>query len=385
MKDRKNMIIIALLIGMIVCGILAYNAGIKTTKNSLEAEKETLTAENEQLKSEKEFLQTVNRAELENLHVNEGPIYVIGHKSPDSDTVVSAIGWADILNRSGYEAIPAITENISNETKYILEQAGVECPEILHDASGLNIFMVDHSEVLQAVDNLVDANIVGVVDHHGVGSINVGQQVLYNAKPIGSATTIVLLQYLNYGLEIDKQMARLLLGAILSDTYNLTTSSTSSADKEAITALAKLAEVDDVDALYAEIHKKLLSYEGFTNEEIILGDYKEYESSGVKYGIGQAAAVDEEGAKALADQLAPAMADAMSKKDVDLMYLAIRAENKKIDYIIPADQRSEDMLKAAFPNYDEYDGVAYIYKSSLGRKSKFVPGMNDYLAAHPHE
>lgn len=385
LQDRKNIIIIALIAAMIICGLLAYKTGADSAKTVFEAEKETLAAENEKLVNEKEYLQTLNRVDLEHLTVNDGPIYVIGHKSPDSDTVISAMAWADILNRTGHEAIPVITEKVNNETAYILEQAGAKSPEILYDASGLNIFLVDHSELVQGVDNLVDANIVGIIDHHGVGTVNVGSQVLYNAKPIGSASTIMWLNYLNYGLEIDKQMAHLLLGAILSDTSNLTISSSTSADKEAIDALAKIAEVDDVEGFYKEIHRRYLSYDGLSNEEIIFSDYKEYESSGVKYGVGLANAVDDESAAALAEQIAVSMKDAKATKDVDLMYVSIRAEDKKNDYVIPADERSEDTLKAAFPNYDEYNGVAYIYKGGLGRKSKFVPGLNDFLASHPHE
>ena len=63
----------------------------------------------------------------------------------------------------------------------------------------------------------------------------------------------------------------------------------------------------------------------------------------------------------------------------------IREPDLKVDYVIPLDERSEETLKAVFPDYDEYNGTAYIYRAGLGRKTVFVPGMNDFLSAHPHE
>ena len=81
------------------------------------------------------------------------------------------------------------------------------------------------------------------------------------------------------------------------------------------------------------------------------------------------------------------MPDGYKKKNVDLMYasVGIRENGEKIDFIVPCDERSKEMIEDAFPNYDEYDGTSFIFRTGLGRKTKFVPGLTDYLAAHPHE
>ena len=227
-----------------------------------------------------------------------------------------------------------------------------------------------------------DAHIVGILDHHGIGTVMTGHQVVYEARPIGSTATIVWLDYLNYGLEIDKTTAYLMLGAVLSDTDGLNGSTTTEADRQAVPALAKIAGVSDTAALYKAIHTEKLSYEGMSNEEIMFSDYKEYEASGVTFGIGLVNAIDEEIAKDLAERMKEVLPKCLANSDVDLMYasVGIRENGEKIDRIVPADERSRQMIEDAFPDYDEYDGTSFVF-----RKGLFVPGLTDYLATHPHE
>ena len=341
---------------------------------------------NAQLK-ERERLYSLNRTSLDKLDTGDGTVYVIGHRSPDSDTVCSAIAYARFLSLLGHPAQAMVTEPVNKETEYILREAGVEVPPVLDDASGEYIFLVDHSEYAQAAEGMKDAHIVGVLDHHGIGSVTTGHQVVYEAKPIGSTATIIWLDYLNYGLDLDKTTAFLLLGAVLSDTDNLTQSATTDTDRQAVPALAELAGVTDVQAIYRAIHTEKLSYEGMTGEEILFSDYKEYTASGITFGIGLVNAIDEDAARELSARMKEVLPSAAGTRDADLMYasVGIRENGEKIDFIVPADERAAQMIEDAFPNYDEYDGTAYIFRTGLGRKSKFVPGLTEYLAAHPHE
>ena len=379
-NSKKYLYIIVSLILAILVGVCAFNAG----KNSGNPK---LQEQYDELLKKQEELQQLNRSSIEKMIKEDGPIYVIGHRSPDSDTVCTAIAYARFLNMLGYEAQPRINDKVNNETAFILKEAGVEVPEELIDASGLNIFLVDHSEYAQATEGMVDAHIVGVLDHHGIGTVQTGNQVVYEAKPIGATATIVWLDYLNYGLEIDKTTAHLLLGAVLSDTSNLSASTTTEADAAAVKDLSVLAGIENVDEFYNKMHAEKISYKGMSNEEILFSDYKEYEAFGTKYGIGLVDSLNEESSKMLAEKMKEALKENFNKKDVDLMYasVGIREDGKKIDYIIPANELSESILKNAFPDYDEYDGTSYIFRSGLGRKTKFVPGLNEYLGAHPHE
>ena len=334
-----------------------------------------------------QILYELNRTSIENMDGKDGTVYVIGHMSPDTDTVASSIAFARLLCMLGYDAKPMITSPVNHETAFVLEQAGAEMPGILEDASGEYIFLVDHSEYRQAAPGMEDAHIVGIMDHHGVGSVSTGQQVLYDARPIGATATIVWLNYLNFGLEIDGPTAYLLLAAILSDTANLTSSTVTTADREAVAALSKIADVSDIDALYRGLYERLLSYDGMSDEEIFFSDYKKYEAYGVTFGIAGVNAVDETAAAQLAERMEAVLPDVYPQAGMDLLYalISIRSEGKKIDYVVPGNDYSRQVFCEAFPDYDEFNGTAYIYRKGMGRKTVFVPGLTEYLGTYPRE
>ena len=162
----------------------------------------------------------LNRSELEGLGEIDGPIYVFGHQSPDSDAVCTSIVYAYILRELGYDARPVTLGQINHETEFILESAGADIPPVLDDAAGKNVVLVDHSEYSQSAEGLKDANVLMIIDHHGDGSVTTGHQLIYDARPLGSTATITWIRAMNYGVELDQQSCLLLLGAVLSDTSN---------------------------------------------------------------------------------------------------------------------------------------------------------------------
>ena len=337
-KTKAALLAAVLLLAVGMTAVVGYFAGSANLRSQLAEEQQRLYA--------------LNRSSIENMSVGDGSVYVIGHHSPDSDTVCSAIAYARLLRELGYDAQPAVTEPVNRETAYILKEAGVQAPPVLEDAAGKSIFLVDHSEYAQSAQGMTDAHIVGIIDHHGVGSVTTGHQVVYEARPIGSTATIIWLDYLNYGVKPDAETALLLLGAVLSDTDNLTGSTVTEADRQAVEALAETAGVKDVNAFFRGLHAEKLSYEGMSGQEILFSDYKEYEASGVKFGIGAVNAIDEEAAAALAEQMKEALPQGFASRDVDLMYasVGIRENGEKIDRIdvlrFPDRSGPEDPVRA---------------------------------------
>ena len=140
--------------------------------------------------AESELNTKLNRSELDGLGEVEGTIYVIGHKSPDFDTVGSSIAYAALLCQLGYDAKAAVADKVNRETEYILKTAGLDALEVLEDASGRNMVLVDHSEYTQSINGMENANILSIIDHHNDGAITTGGQLIYDARPLGSTSTI---------------------------------------------------------------------------------------------------------------------------------------------------------------------------------------------------
>ena len=340
-----------------------------------------------QYQAEQELNYRLNRSELDGLGEIEGTIYVTGHKSPDSDTVGSSIAYASLLRALGYDARPVVLGDINHETRYILETGGLETPMLLDDASGCNMVLVDHSEYSQSAEGLRDANVITIIDHHGDGSVTTGNQLIYDARPLGSTATIIWIRYRNYGIEPDPKTAYAMAGSILSDTLNLQSDATTFADREALKALSLLAGISDTDALYQGMYQATMPYEGMTDEEIFFSDYKEYERGGKKFGIGCMNAYDEAGAKNLVERMTNVFSsvDAPNGMDMSFAQITIFHDDISITYLVPSNEAADEVLEAAFGDDAVYDGVSYRLEPGISRKQVLVPAITDIMEAYPKE
>ena len=339
------------------------------------------------IEEERRYNALLNRSDLEGMGDLKGTIYVAGHKVPDSDTVCSAIGYAALLRQLGYEAVPVVLGPVNSETKYILKKAGLAIPMTLADASGQKLVLVDHSEVVQSADGVEDAKILAIIDHHGDGAITTGNQLIYDSRPIGSVATIVWLKYRDYGLVPDSKTAMAMLGGILSDTKNLKPETSTFADREAVKALGKIADVSDTDAFFHEMFNELLSYEGMTDKEIFLSDYKEYDCSGGKFIIGCMEAYDEETARDLAERMKKTISPKLpiTGPDYGFAQISIFHDDISVTYLVPSDEASKEILETAYGDRAQFDGTSFRFEPGISRKKELVPAITAVLEAYPKE
>ena len=171
--------------------------------------------------------------------------YVFGQKSPDSDTITSSIVMANLENELGNADAKAYRlGNINKETEFILNYLGIDAPELLDDVGdGANVILVDHNSPAESVDNLENANILKVVDHHKL-ALETSYPLFLRFEPVGCSESILFKLYEEIGVEITKEIATLMLSAIISDTLLLKSPTTTEDDKAAVEKLAKIAEVD---------------------------------------------------------------------------------------------------------------------------------------------
>jgi manganese-dependent inorganic pyrophosphatase len=216
-------------------------------------------------------------------------LYVIGHKNPDTDSVASAIAFADLINKwkKGTGAIAAAQGKTTPETDFVLKKFGCKAPEIVDDAAGKKIALVDHSDLAQAPANLDKAEILYVVDHHKLGDVTTPNPLEMWVWPAGCTCTVLKGMYDFAGVKITKKIAGIMLCAILSDTVMFKSVTCTKADKDACKALAKIAGVKNMLALGMEMFTVKSAVDGASMKDLVFRDYKDFNMSGKKVGIGQ--------------------------------------------------------------------------------------------------
>lgn len=214
-------------------------------------------------------------------------VYVIGHKSPDTDSVTSAIAYAALMKAKGEDYVAAVAGALNPESEMVLKQFGFATPEILTDATGKKIALVDHSDLAQAPDNLSAGEVVAIVDHHKIGDVTTNQPIFFCAMPVGCTGTVLKVLYDLEGIKVDPKVAGLMLSAILSDTVNFKSPTCTPADKKAVAELAAIAGVTDTDGLFMEMLKAKSAVTGVPPMELLHRDYKDFDMNGKKVGVGQ--------------------------------------------------------------------------------------------------
>ncbi len=218
--------------------------------------------------------------------------YVVGHKSPDTDSVCAAIALADLKSKLGQECVPAVQGELSPESKFVLDKFGVNAPEKLTDASGQQILLVDHSDLSQSLDNLDQGEIMGIVDHHKIGDVTTPNPIEAWVWPVGCSCTVLKYMYDFYGVQLPKNIAGIMTCAILSDTVIFKSATCTETDNKAAQELAQLAGIDNLTDLGLEMFKVKSAIEGTPVRELVMRDYKDFDMSGKKVGIGQIEVVD---------------------------------------------------------------------------------------------
>lgn len=211
---------------------------------------------------------------------------IFGHKNPDTDSILSSIVMANLENELGNEAIPVRLGKINKETEYVFNYLQIERPEEISDIEdGQNVILVDHNECTQSANNIANANILKVVDHHTMNFV-APYQLYYRAEPVGCTATVLYKMYKEYDVEISKTIATLMVSSIISDTLLFKSPTCTKEDKIVAEKLANIAEID-LEVYGKELLKAGTDISEFTPEEVINIDSKLFEKGGKKFKIAQ--------------------------------------------------------------------------------------------------
>lgn len=251
-------------------------------------------------------------------------IYVVGHKSPDLDSIAAAISYSEFRNKLSGEQqhFPARAGEINKETAYALERFGFNKPMLLENASDKQVLLVDHNESSQSVDGIDKAEIIGVLDHHKI-DFQYESPLIFVSLPWGAACSIVAQGFFDRDMAPGKNLAGLMLSAILVDTVITKSPTCTKHDKRIITRLADIAGIKDWKKFGMELFKIRSNVNKSSAVDIIKGDFKDFQTNIGKVGIGQVETVDLNEFKDREDELLQKLQEIKESEDYHTVILFI--------------------------------------------------------------
>ena len=218
--------------------------------------------------------------------------YVFGHTIPDSDSIVGAYSLSYLRNQLGEDCIPTRQGEINPETAFILKRFGFEKPMLKTSYAGENVYLIDFMESSQSPKDINEATILGIVDHHKLGDLKTSTPLEMWVRPVGCSNTIMKQMFDYHNIEIPKDLAGMMLCAILSDTVIFKSPTCTKEDTKAVKELAEIAGIADPKDLGMEMFIVKSDVLNDTKEALVKRDFKEFNMGGEKVGIGQLEVVD---------------------------------------------------------------------------------------------
>jgi len=304
------------------------------------------------------------------------PAYVVGHKVPDSDSIVGAIALAYLKNQIGEEAIPSRLGELSPETQFILDKFGFEAPELKMSYAGESLYIVDHSDIALAPDDIAEATLLGIVDHHKLGDLTSDTPLECWIRPVGCSNTVIKMMYDFHNVEIPKDIAGMMMCAILSDTVIFKSPTCTTADIRCVEVLAEIAGIDDYKELGMDMFKVKSAVLNTPMRDLVMRDFKNFNMNGTKIGIGQLEVID----LAIFDEMKPDLeADIAKLKQEEgqhsilLLLTDIMKEGSELLVVSDDLSQIESAFSATTDNKVWLDGV-------LSRKKQVVPPLEKVFA-----
>lgn len=302
-------------------------------------------------------------------------ILIFGHKNPDTDTICSAIAYAELKKALGLKAEAVRLGEINGETRYALDTFKVEAPRFVETVANeaKDVILVDHNERQQSASDIDQVRVVEVIDHHRIANFETSHPLYYRAEPVGCTATILNKIYKEKGVSIRKEIAGLMLSAIISDSLLFKSPTCTEEDVAAARELAEIAGVD-ADSYGLEMLKAGADLSDKSIEQLISLDAKEFQMGGAKVEIAQVNAVDTNDVLSRQAELEEAISGIITDKKLDLFVFVV------------TDILNNDSIALALGNETRAVEKAYsvslkdnkaLLKGVVSRKSQIVPVLTE--------
>jgi manganese-dependent inorganic pyrophosphatase len=302
-------------------------------------------------------------------------VLIFGHKNPDTDTICSAIAYADLKTKLGVDAEPVRLGSVSGETQFALDYFGIQAPRLVETVANevKVVILVDHNERQQSVSDLDQVRVIEVIDHHRIANFETSGPLYYRAEPVGCTATILKKLFKENGISISKEIAGLMLSAIISDSLLFKSPTCTDEDVAAARELAQIAGVN-ADTYGLDMLKAGADLSDKTIAQLISLDAKEFQMGSVKVEIAQVNAVDVNDVLSKQAELEDALTNIINEKGLDL-FLFVVTDILNNDSVGLALGRAADAVEQAY-NVKLQNNKA-ILKGVVSRKSQIVPVLTD--------
>ena len=235
------------------------------------------------------------------------------------------------------------------------------------------IILVDHNEATQAVEGFGQAEILEIIDHHRIGSLETSGPVYFRNQPVGCTATIITQMYDENGVDIPPQIAGLLLAAILSDTLAFRSPTCTPVDENTAKRLAKIAGVD-IEEFSTEMFEAGEKLDGKTPEEVFLQDFKVFMCGDIRFGVAQGSYMTRKNLQAAQALLQPYLEEARNKQNVEDLYMLLTDVPKEESVVICTGRYAAEVLSNGFESRPAADG-SWTLPGVVSRKKQFIPAM----------
>ncbi len=298
-------------------------------------------------------------------------VYVFGHKNPDSDSIVGAIAISYLKNQiEDEEYIPARQGDISAETEFILNRFGGKLPELKTSVAGERVYLVDSTDKPHFQDDIDEATILGIIDHHKLGDIMTSTPLECWIRPIGCSNSIVKEVYDAMGIAIPKDIAGMMMLAILSDTVIFKSPTCTNVDTKAVKELAKIAEIEDYKALAQEMFIVKSGTDGATARDLNTRDYKVFNMGDVRVGINQLEMIDISALDRRKDEIYSDMLMMKEEENLHTMIVLLTDIMKEGSQLLCV---SDDIKKIEAAFNKKFENNQVWLDGVLSRKKQVVP------------
>lgn len=304
---------------------------------------------------------------------------IFGHKNPDTDTITSAIVYADLKSKLGFEVEAVRLGDVNGETQFALNYFGAEAPRLVENVAdeAKTVILVDHNERQQSANDIDKVTVVEVIDHHRIANFETAAPLYFRAEPVGCTATILNKLYKENGVAIPKNIAGLMLSAIISDSLLFKSPTCTEQDVAAARELAEIAGVD-AEVYGLDMLKAGADLSDKTIQQLISLDAKEFSMGSYKVEIAQVNAVDTNDVLSRQVELEEALNGIIAAKGLDLFLLVV-TDILNNDSIGLALGSKADAVEKAY-NVSLQNHTALL-KGVVSRKSQIVPVLTETLSA----